>query len=155
MYKVYCYFLVDDPNTLYAYTINKKYKELFEMQRNIGNFNYGMKKMEEIEYSAFMTQHRGELLIEDYYTDKKDTFQMIVTTEESHSVSESCNYIVDFITTLKYSTKSGDVLSKVLSEKDLKLIFKITNIIMPEGKDTYLNINTFKVFNYLFKNTLY
>ena len=149
--KVYCYFLKKSKNDLYAFTIDKSFKDLFESQRFMKNFISGEKVYTEIEYQSFLSVNKDKMLQKDYIVDEDKTFEMIVTNEESNKLTSSCEYISDFLMKVQ-----SDVTTKklLLTDTYLDSIFKMTEILKYD-KDKNLNINTFKLFSYLFKDTLY
>ena len=148
MVKVYCYFLRSSPNSLYAFTINKKYKELFEQQRNMTVFISGIKEFDDISYQPFNYMNRYKELTEDIVQDKETTISVICTIEESSKYSGVINEILSFIESL---TRDVQMSKYPLQEEYLNIIEDLTSKIMGEGE--IININTLKVFYNLFKET--
>jgi hypothetical protein len=152
---VYCYFLKSDPNELYAFTINKEYKKLFEKQRCMKKFIYGKKVMNDLIFRVFSNENSNKMIHEDVITDETENFTILLTVKESDEYSESVAYIADFLSFLQNQLKY-ERDNFVIYDKYLDFISEITDLLMYDrNNEGYLNINTFKLFSYLFRETLY
>lgn len=153
--KVYCFFLKSDPNELYAFTINKMYKELFEEQRCTNKFVCGTKKMTDTEFRIFSYKNSDRMLHKEILTDDTEIYEVLATADESNKFSDSCSYIADVLMSLESECKS-EKSYLYLSKNHLEFIYNLTDILIHDKTDkSFLNINTFKLFLYLFKETMY
>lgn len=96
--KVYLFYL-KRTNELYCYTANKKYKDLFIYQRNKNNFHIKKVKMDDIEFSAFMSKHPSKMLIETPLSTSLTEYEMVVVSykeeEELDNISTKMDNEMD------------------------------------------------------------
>ena len=152
--KVYLYFLKNEPSNVYAYTTDKGMSKRFEDERDMNLFVKKKVRMDKYECMAFQSKNNFAKLQQDVLNDGKDDFPILMTIYESTALDESCTYIMS-TSDLIYSRLG----SYPLKDKYLKIIKEITsNIIMNEDDKQptlrVLNINTFKLFCYLFNQSI-
>lgn len=144
-------FSLKNEKGVYAASINKKYIELFKLQRNMSLFNIRNIKMNKYEYKAFMFNNKSNMLVLDYLYDTKTktNIEMVTTVHESDELSESCNNIHSIAETLEKS-----IYQYSLKPKYLNIITTLTSFITElDVNGNILNIDTFKLFYHLFRNT--
>lgn len=147
--KVYIFKLKNESN-IYAYSINKEYVDIFISQRNMKLFKYQIIDLDKYDFMIFSNKMNNQKLLKDFLYDGENDIEIVATTEESSKLSDSCQYIQDICDFVKHHIHEYN-----LKNKYLKSILKITDkiILEEENKPVMLNINTFKLFYYLFRNT--
>ena len=85
-------FSLKNEKGLYAFSINKKYIDLFKLQRNMDLFYIHNVKMDKYEFMAFSNNNNSKMLISDvlYDSETNSNIDIITTVEESDSLTESC-----------------------------------------------------------------
>ena len=144
-------FSLKNEKGLYAFSINKKYIDLFKLQRNMDLFYIHNVKMDKYEFMAFSNNNNSKMLISDvlYDSETNSNIDIITTVEESDSLTESCTYIHNAAIEIEKSCYSYPLKSKYLN-----IITNLTSIItQPDVRTKTLNIDTFKLFYHLFRNT--
>lgn len=146
--KVFMFYIKGEKSP-YAYTIDKEYAELFQLQRNMNAMYLKKIHMEKYEFMIFMNNNRDIQLIKDYLFDGENDIEIISTINESSTLSESCDYIMNTSYALEKS------LTKLpLKKKYLKTITTLTRELTRCDKNTpTLLVNTFTLFYHLFRNT--
>ena len=135
--------------TIYAFTINKEYAEIFRSQRNMNLFNESVISLDKFEFMLFNNKNAKYQLVKDYLEDGNNDIEIIATINETSQLSESCEYIRQ---TTEFIEREIDCFP--LKKKYLKPIMKITqNITKRKDNHPTLNVNTFKLFYFLFRNT--
>ena len=155
MPNVYMYILKADPKELYAFTTLKEFSKRFENERNMDLFIRKKKFLDDVEIMPFQYQEQSKMLQKDVLFDGEDDFDILLTSYESATLDECCTYIHSIMDMI--STRSHHY---PLKSKYLKIIDEITSKItmsQDSSKPTLpvLNINTFKLFYYLFSKTLH
>lgn len=149
--KVYIYILKkEDPNKeIYGYTVSKEIAKQFENQRNMKLFYRIVKRMDKYELMIFMNDNKSKQLCKDNLYDGERDYQIIATIDESSSLSESCDSIFSTIIFI-----NDALIDYKLKDKYLKAINEITDFLNNKRYE-YSNINTFKLFYHLFRETFY
>lgn len=134
---------------MYAFTINEEYANIFRNQRNMSLFNENSITMNKYEFMVFSSRMSRFQLCKDYLDDGENDIEIIASIKETSELSETCEY---FRRTYETITKNID--SYNIKKKYLKPIIKLTqSIIKSIDNHPTLNINTFTLFYYLFRNT--
>ena len=144
-------FSLKNEKGVYAFSINKSHIELFRLQRNMKLFYVRNVKMTKHEYMAFSFDNKNTMLVLDYlYDSESDTnIEMVTTVHESDELSESCHNIHSIASSLE-----KNIYKYSLKPKYLNIITTLTSIITePDENTNVLNIDTFKLFYQLFRNT--
>ena len=156
--KIYLFYLKSEKNTLYAYTKNKEYALYFSAQRNMKLFTFNKVDMDTEEYEDFKNKFWDQNMIKIFLEDDTRSYEIIATNNEEVVLNDACERLSDDL----YFYRSYFLNCKSLNKKVIKLIDKLTDIslknykIYDEGTGKYdleLQINTFSLFYYLFKNT--
>lgn len=154
MYLVYVFYLkteMEEHSSVppYAYTIEKSYYKLFKEQRNMDTMYLKKMKMDEIEFSVFMSKYKYQMLIQDYLSDGEIDIEMIITYDESAVLNSSIDYITDTIISL-----NQNLLKVPFRKKYLDSISAITNnLIRHDQNNPTLRVDTLHLFYYLFRST--
>ena len=144
-------FSLKNEKGVYAFSINKDYIDLFKIQRNMNLFYIREIKMSKYEFMAFSNNNKNHLMVVDYLYDSKSktNIEVITTVHESDSLSESCEQIYSVASCIEKSAYNYP-----LKDKYLNIILKLTSSITEVDDSTnILNIDTFKLFYHLFRNT--
>ena len=148
MMKVIIFSLKADKG-IYAFTIDKEYAEIFRSQRNIDLFNETEISLNKYEYMVFNNKNSHFQLVKDYLDDGDTDIEIVATINETTRLSEYCEQIRQ---TSEFIERNIDGF--MLKKKYLKAIMNVTqNITKRKDNHPTLNINTFKLFYYLFRNT--
>ena len=156
--KIYLYYLKSEKNKLYAFTDNKEYSKLFSSTRNMKLFNYKTIDVDEDELFILKDKYWENELEEYFLDDDENSYHIICTNNEEIILNDSCEQLGDNMVFFKSYFDSF----KFLDKKVVKLIDNLTDIsaknskIYGEGTGKYdleMQINTFSLFYYLFKNT--
>ena len=152
--KVYLFYLNED-KSLYAFTINKEYKNKFSYQRNKKCFTMKKIYMDKYEFKSFSYKYKDYMLQEIPLNIGLDKYEMIVATnkEESGLMSEA-----DALDNAMDCLHRDLVLQSNFKTKYLtSLEYLTTTAYVSKGKngDTQLNskINLLYLFMKLYKNT--
>lgn len=147
--KVYL-FILKSTNEMYAYTSCKEYADSFISQRNKDLFVIKKVNLKKYEYMLFTNKNSSKKIIKDYLFDGNDNIEIFSTVNESNSLSESCEYIVTTVSVLE--EEFADV---GLKKKYLNVITNITDEITgrTDKKNSHINVDTFRLFYYLFRDT--
>ena len=151
--KIYCYYY---ENRLYAWTTDKKLKKQFELERGLEKFTY--KKVELIDeyYRVFANKHNSSMIIAIPLYDGNRWILVLSNAYESDILDSSQSQIYDDILTIRSCYKQYRQYYKESVVKTMNAATQITNHY--ENKQTnlmdeILEINTFALFYYLFKDT--
>lgn len=147
--KVYLYFLRSSPNSLYGFTINKKYKKEFEEFRNMSQFIHGYKYMSDLDYKAFSNKNKEKMFTTDVLTSEKNDFVVIVTPEETDKLNTAIDNIIDILTWNEFKINGEKV---PLKKKYLKFLNDIIEKVECNRK-LEVNLDTLKIFYYICKET--
>lgn len=148
---IYIYILKEDVKSgVYGYTVLKEYAKLFESQRNMKLFIRKREKIDKYQLMMFMNNKKVKQICKDYLFDGKQDIEIMATIEESEKLSESCYYINNEIEAIVKELKQYP-----LKDKYLKVINELTKSLTKKDSDRFLNIDTFRLFYHLFKNTFY
>lgn len=149
--KVYIYILKKEEThkEIYGYTVDKDISKQFESQRNMKLFYRIVKRMDKYNLMIFMNNNKSKQICIDNLYDGKNDYQIAATIDESSALSESCDSILSTIIFI-----NDAMCDYKLKKKYLKAIDEITNF-LNNNKYDYANIDTLKLFYYLFKETLY
>lgn len=146
--KVYVFCLKADSD-VYAFTATKEFAELFRSQRNMDLFKESVLTLDKHEFMIFANKLSNNKLCKDYLDDGKNIIEIAATVREATQLSDSCEYIQDTVEFLK-----KDLSRTPFKKKYLKPIIKITESITKRiDNNPTLNVNTFSLFYYLFRNT--
>ena len=146
--KEYLYYLRDS-NKLYAYTNEKSYEKLFRRQRDNKAFTrvvldldneYDKRTFQKISMDNKLNNYE---MYPYSLTDGNDELDMMMVNHEYVSLMESCEYIENFLYTLRYDNDSYYSLSEKEAES-LKLLSSLHET---------CEINTFRIFYRLFDFT--
>ena len=151
--KVYIYILKTEASNkeIYGYTVDKETAKLFETQRNMNLFYKITKQLDKYELMAFMNKNKNAQIIKDYLYDGKGNIEVATTIHESNCLDESCEQIHSTMLFIK-----DEIENFPFKKKYLNLIKELTDSLIKDDDNIYsLNINTFKMFYYLFKKTFY
>ena len=102
-FTVYIYELKSSPGDMYAFTIDKKMKRMFEIQRNMELFKKKKKVVNDTMYSVFSYMNKEKMLTLDYLQDEDVNVEIISTPIESNRLSEECEKIELFLREFKRS----------------------------------------------------
>lgn len=141
---VYLFFISYD-NSLYAYTIDKEYRDKFKEQRNMDIFTIEKMDIYENEIPIFLSIYQKKQIIKDFLYDGNQDMEIMCTIDESDVLSSYCEYISTLCESIKNQLPHMN-----LKDKWLELISSVTDD-LTSGKS--LQINTFKVFYEKFKFT--
>lgn len=152
-YKVYKFYLKDKKEP-YAFTINKKYKDMFLTQRNKSLFYVRKEEMNEYEYMAFSSKNKEFMLMETPLSTGIDSYEMIVATYQEES---KLSFYSDRIDEQMNCIYRRLVQQTNLKDKYIESIEYLTNISYMktngDKKDVISTFNTFALFVRLFSNT--
>jgi len=146
--KVYVYYL-KDTNRLYAYTNEKSYDKMFRKQRDSKSFvrisldlDNGYDNISFVKIS--MNNKLDKYELNPYpLTDGDNEIDIMMTHNEYVSLMESCEYIENFLYTMRYEKDSY----YSLNDKEIKALKLLTSL-----NDTCV-LNTFRIFYRLFDFT--
>lgn len=135
---------------IYAFSINKEYIKIFKEQRNMKLFDIINIELDKYELMVFFNKNKSCQLSKDYLNDGETDIEIVSTVHESDSLSESCDFIYNMALNIE-----EELDEYPLKKKYLNLIKELTETITlcSEKELTSLNINTFKLFYHLFRNT--
>lgn len=153
-YKVYLFYLIST-GELYAFTINKNYKDKFLSQRNPKCFKLKRMKMSTIQYKVFSNKYNLKMMEEIPLNSSLEDYLMIVSTrEEEYKMMEEGNRI-DIImeTASKVLTNIENIKPKY--KKSIEYISNTTYLKSKNDgtKDLLSRINLLFLFSKLFRNT--
>lgn len=152
--KVYLFYLRNDKE-LYAYTIDKEYKERFLLQRNKDCFHVKKIKMDKIEFSTFSYKYNNRKLMDIPLSTSITEYTMILATAyEDDLLTEIGNQIDHKMEELYKELILQSNIKKKYSES-LEYLLKTTLFIKQKDgtKDYISTINLLFLFSQLFKNT--
>lgn len=137
-------------NEIYAYSNIKELAELFQIQRNMNVFKVEKVYMDKYDFMAFSYKKRDQKIIKDYLSDSINTVEFASTVRESSYLDDSCDQIVRTIDSIHNS-----LVHIPFKKEYLNSIIVITKSITMYDKNCVptLNIDTLKLFYYLFKDT--
>lgn len=146
--KVFVFCLKSD-NSVYAFTATEEFADMFRSQRNMALFKENTLTLDKYEFMIFANKMSKQKLCKDYLDDGEHDIEIMATVHETAQLSESCEYIQRTIECIQ-----KDFSRSSIKKKYLKPIMKITQSITKRIDDhPTLNINTFSLFYYLFRNT--
>lgn len=134
---------------IYAFSLDKKFINEFLQQRNRKCFHLEKKKMQNSIIGAFLSKYREYQLIDIPLFHNEEVISIIGTIHEDNILSDSSERI----------WMEMEAIEKALSQypfkkKYLNLIKEITNIVNNQDKEEpIIEIDTFSLFCYLFKDT--
>jgi len=152
--KIYKYYY---DNSLYAYTDNKKYKDMFELVRNMKIFRkqidvYDTKEELETELNGLPANNK---LIMDVLTDgNNSSYEVVCTIIESARLDDITSRLYDIETAAYHVGVNYKDYSLVYNSNNDEYLMKIRKLlkkIIP--KDTSPEVNTLKLFYTLNKKT--
>lgn len=152
--KVYLFYLKND-RELYAFTIDKEYRDRFLLQRNKDCFHMKKIKMPEIEFSAFSYKYSNKKLMDIPLSTSITEYTMILATSyEDDLLTEYANQIDHRMEALYRELILQSNIKKKYSES-LEYLLKTTLYIKQKDgtKDYISTINLLFLFSQLFKNT--
>lgn len=139
-------------NELYAYSINKKTFSKFKSERK--NFTYKTIHIPDKEYDHFSFKYCTCELNDTVLYDGETDFMMVCTTKENilmdefiDAISEDIREIIAYFQYTKLKKKYSIVIDDLTNIVDL----------IPRDdyqQDAVSNVNIFRVFYYLFKDTI-
>ena len=145
-------FYLKSERSLYAYTAYKEYADAFYTQRNPNLFIHKRKKMDDDTFSFFMSENRILMLCKIPLTDGANDYTIIATSKEDSILSDACTTLDNELDALYFS-----LTSLPFKEKYLELIEHLTSKVTKRNVgmeiELDLNVDTFALFMYLFKNT--
>jgi hypothetical protein len=148
--KIYLFYLKEDPRELYAFTLDKEYRDRFMNERNMDLFYMKKERIEKNICMVFMSKNKSKQIIKDVLNDGEKDYVIMCTMEESVKLSESCEYIENTCIAVR------DLIHNYsLKKKYLKSIIALTDVIKNQNSNPTLQINSFKLFYELFKHTFY
>lgn len=140
-------YLLKETKGIYAFTFNKEYMKVFEAQRNMNKFIIkDIKFDDEIMWRSFVASNKNCMLQKDVLFDGKNTIDIICTEEESFGLDVYSNKYSDDLLNLQKALNT----EFNVPPKYQKIISELTNRLR---EDESLDIDTFKLFFDLFKNT--
>lgn len=146
--KVYVFSLKNEKD-IYAFTATKEYADIFRSQRNMKLFNERILSLDKYEFMIFSNKMSNYQLCKDYLEDDENDIEIIASVKETSELSEACENIRQ----ISYLIEN-DFKIFPFKKKFLKPIIKITqNITKRKDNHPTLNVNTFSLFYYLFRNT--
>lgn len=142
-------FKLKNNKELYAYSINKEYIKLFKEQRNMNLFDKYDVEMDKYELMIFTNKYKSYQLVKDYLYDGQNDIEIVASVSETSALTESCDDIYNTACTIDEFSNDYP-----LKQKYLNIISVLTDsITLCDEKSKSLNINTFKLFYHLFRNT--
>ena len=161
-YKVYIFFLKHDDgssiyniNELYAFTINKEYKNKFLYQRNKKCFFVKKVKMDETQYGAFSANYHDKMLWDYPINTSLNEYESIISTSCEDDILTSRSYEID--------RKMDELFKELVLQSNLKkkytesIQYLCTTYILVKDKDNKKeSISTFNLlflFMEIFQNT--
>lgn len=148
-YTVYAFYLKKDKK-LYAFTINKEYKDSFKKIRNMNKFIYTKLYMDELTLSIFQDKNYLKMLTKVYLSnsnDIKEYHTIIATYDEEYLLEKKSSDISDNLVGIKIYMHRLNLKKEYVNA--IKYLTEINN----PNDSTISNINTLKLFYHLFKNT--
>lgn len=143
--------ILKENNSIYGFSTNDEYIESFITQRNEKLFIIKRTKMSKKEYEKFENLNYLLKLEEILLYDGNMDFYLIGTIKEEDELSYICDKIIIYLEKSKY------YFSKILNDSSLKIIEEATTLINNDknmnNKQTFAELNTFKIFYNLFKST--
>lgn len=156
--KIYLFYIKSENNTLYAFTDNKEYAISFSEQRNMKLFKFKTMSVDRNYFVSFKNKFWDNYMIPIELEDDDRSYIITGTNNEEIILNDSVEKLGDDMVYLRSYFSSFEGLNK----KVLKLIDSLTDIsiknykIYGEGSNKYdleMQINTFSLFYYLFRNT--
>ena len=154
-FKIYLFFL-KTAGTMYAWTDEKKFKRQFLEERNKDAFIVKKIKFDDVSYTVFRHNNYLSQLIENYLFDGDQYITLLSTGYENDALDESQSVISDTFELIKDAYEHR---KNYFHQRILNLIFDATNIVSCNRNElgivteATLEINTFKLFYDLFKDT--
>ena len=155
--KNYLYYLKKSKK-LYAFTSVKEYDKLFRSQRNMKVFTRVVLDMKDhYDIASFRNiaienkMDNMELNIEPL-SDGRNEIDIAMTRYEYVSVMESCDYIENFL----YSLRFDDYLLSQIDTKGKKAIIKLTDLDIDGTGSCHINLFRifYKLFDFTFNNDI-
>ena len=144
--KLYLLYL---KNQLYGITNNKEYVTQFLSERNPNLFNVITEKMDDDECMKYISNNSSLKLIEILLEDKNGSYSLIGTIKEDEELNYTCEKFVDTCNNFKLH-----FLDNVPFKKKVKsLLDDLTTISKVENYHSIIQIDSVKLFYYLFKET--
>ena len=136
-------------NQLYGISNNKKYVNQFLSERNSNLFSIITKKMDDEDCVKYMSDNSSLKLIEILLEDKNGSYTIIGTIKEEDELNCTCEKFVDTCNNFKlYFLKNVPFKKKYES-----LLDNLTTISKVENYHSIIQIDSVKLFYYLFKET--
>lgn len=141
-------------NCLYAFTLEKKDLNSFLKERNKKVFHVEKRKMDQTALSLFMNKYYTLHLIDIPLFDGYEYITILGTAKEDNAVSDAADYLYNQFIYCENISKHFP-----FRKKYLKLIEDLTNVVTKiqvsnsEMIDPYLEIDTFRIFYHLFRDT--
>jgi hypothetical protein len=144
--KLYLLYL---KNQLYGVTNKKDYMIQFLSERNSNLFDVVTKKMDDDECMKYMSNNASLKLTEIILEDKNGSYAVIGTIKEEDELNYTCEKFVDTCNNFKLH-----FLHNVPFKKKFKsLLDDLTTISKVENYHPIIQIDSVKLFYYLFKET--
>ena len=144
-----CY--LKETGSLYGFTLDRRLKNYFRSQRNKDLFQFREMSMGKKFYYSFEKENYQKKMCTIHLTDGEDQYHLAGTNQEDNDLSLVCEKIYDKFLSIKIA------LVDKLNTEYLEFITTLTNIVKTDLRsgDKTLEINTFKLFYYLFKFTFF
>lgn len=144
--KLYLLYL---KNILYGISDNKKLVNQFLSERNSNLFTVVVKKIDEELCYKYKVDNPSLTLTEIILEDKNGLYTIIGTIKEEEKLNYTCEQFVDTCNSFKLH-----FLNNVPFKKKIKsLLDDLTNISKIENDHLIIQIDSVKLFYYLFKET--
>jgi hypothetical protein len=150
--KAYLFYL-KKTEELYAWTLDKDTKNDFLAERNPKCFIEKTISDDSFIIREFMYKNYELMIQRDYLYDGKVTISVLCTIYESNAISESCEAMTRDVMEI---INKNNVNAYNLKDKYRKVISDACDIFRYEKDSSTptLNVDTYAIFYYLFKNTL-
>lgn len=148
-------YLIYKDNSLFAYSNNSNYIDIFREQRNMDIFKIEKINVSNDDYIEFSNKSSNEELTELPLYDGNSYFIMISTIREHNEIFYFVDNIFNNINTITTEMKSINFKKKYRKLFNSISNEVITKTITDDGKtETYINIDMFHLFYHLNKETM-
>lgn len=139
-------------NIVYAFTINKKLKEDFDITRNKGYFNsIGYSEFSKEQFKSFQSKNYNKMIFLNPLYNGKKYINVPTTYEEDNILTEKCETLSSLRD--KYNSHNN-IFFKGRYQKVISDMLNISELTKINGNiENLYTINTFAIFTKLFSDS--
>lgn len=149
----------DAPNSIYAYTDDRKLKRLFELERKLKPFKRKSYYMTESEFMDFGKTWRGGKLCQIKIYDGKEYIDFVATEREDTDMDDECVKLMQEIHTIIFHLETipfKNKYRKLLRDVTVDLCIKMDELPFIDRTATeLLNLDEFSIFCEKYGHTIF